>query len=88
MKKNKRQHDYDSNNQLDGIELIQAMTHYERMDIEDRGGNDENYPRFSEQQFMDMGLELFKLFSNLISNFIIFFNLIIILIIKIYNHSF
>ena len=50
-----RQHDYDSNNQLDGIELIQAMTHYERMDIEDRGGNDENYPRFSEQQFLDMG---------------------------------
>ena len=50
-----RQHDYDNNNQLDGIELIQAMTHYERMDIEDRGGNDENYPRFSEQQFLDMG---------------------------------
>merc|ERR1711970_792355 len=49
-----KQHDYDSNNQLDGIELIQAMTHYERMDIEDRGGNDENYPRFSEQQFLDM----------------------------------
>ena len=31
------------------------MTHYERMDIEDRGGNDENYPRFSEDQFFDMG---------------------------------
>lgn len=30
------------------------MTHYERMDLEDRGGNDENYPRFSEQQFTDM----------------------------------
>ena len=35
------------------------MTHYERMDIEDRGGNDENYPRFSEQQFLDMGKYFF-----------------------------
>ena len=48
---NIRQHDYDSNNQLDGIELIQAMTHYKRMDIEDRGGNDENYPRFRSSNF-------------------------------------
>ena len=31
------------------------MTHYERMDIEDRGGSDANYPRFSEDQFFDMG---------------------------------
>ena len=74
---NFRQHDYDGNNQLDGIELIQgktssnqlkiltsltsAMTHYERMDIEDRGGSDANYPRFSEDQFFDMGtLEIFN----------------------------
>lgn len=35
--------------------LILAMTHYERMDIEDRGGSDANYPRFSEDQFFDMG---------------------------------
>ena len=57
---------------MDGIELIQgkisiwlpkkmiiwtsAMTHYERMDIEDRGGSDANYPRFSEDQFFDMGM--------------------------------
>ena len=32
------------------------MTHYERMDIEDRGGSDANYPRFSEDQFFDMGM--------------------------------
>merc|ERR1712227_259818 len=49
-----KQHDYDNNNQLDGIELIQAMTHYERMDLEDRGGNDHEYPRFTEEQFIDM----------------------------------
>jgi len=48
-----KQHDYDNNNMLDGIELIQAMTHYERMDLEDRGTAD-NYPRFTEQQFIDM----------------------------------
>merc|ERR1712141_687568 len=49
-----KQHDYDGNNQLDGIELIQAMTHYERMDIEDRGGDPTGYVRFSEEQFLDM----------------------------------
>ena len=63
---------------MDGIELIQgkisiwlpkkiwtsAMTHYERMDIEDRGGSDANYPRFSEDQFFDMGmLEILYNFS-------------------------
>ena len=40
------------------------MTHYERMDIEDRGGSDANYPRFSEDQFFDMGmLEILYNFS-------------------------
>ena len=34
------------------------------MDIEDRGGSDANYPRFSEDQFFDMGmLEILYNFS-------------------------
>ena len=44
------------------------MTHYERMDIEDRGGNDENYPRFSEQQFLDMG-KFFLIFLKIKTTF-------------------
>ena len=33
-----------------------AMTHYERMDLEDRGGDDKEYPRFTEEQFFEMAM--------------------------------
>jgi len=49
-----KQHDFDNNDMLDGIELIQAMVGYEKMDIEDRGGRSDDYPMMDEEQFIKM----------------------------------
>ena len=46
-----KQHDYDNDDHLDGIELIQSMVKYEKMDIEDRGGRTDGYPMMSEEQW-------------------------------------
>ena len=49
-----KQHDFDNNDFLDGLELIQAMVNYEKLDIEDRGGSTKGYPMLEEEQFIEM----------------------------------